>query len=154
VAHAEEPTEPLDESDSIELVLKLEIAKLQLEKLIEEQNAPKTVPDKIVYWAEHFGADVSVSKNIACAESMFIPHAQNPYSSAGGVYQWIDGSWARMSNMYYGYVEDKMNEDRNIELSNWVIATYGTSDWNASKYEGVGGGWMNKPYERGYCKIA
>lgn len=150
-----QPEEQLDASDSIiELTLQLEEARLQLQKLNEEALTPQTVPDKIVYWAKHFGADTSISLNIACAESMFIAHAKNPNSTAGGVYQWLDSSWARMSTKYYGYVEDKMNEDRNIELSNWVIATYGTSDWNASKYSGVGGGWANQPVEQGICKTS
>lgn len=147
IANAQSETEP-DESDSIiELTLKLEEARLQLQKLNEELLTPQTVPDKIVYWAKHFGADTSVSLNIACAESRFVAHAKNPNSSAAGVYQWIDSSWARMSTKYYGYVEDKMNEDRNIELSNWVIATYGTSDWNASKHV-----WSLRPYENGRCQ--
>lgn len=145
----------VDESVSVEeLVKQLEEARLQLEKLNEELNAPKTVQDKIVHYATQFGADTSVSLNIGCAESMFVPYAQNPHSSAGGVFQWLDSSWAHYSVKYYGYVEDKMNEDRNIELSTWVIATYGTSDWNESKYKGVGGGWSQKPVERGICPIA
>lgn len=44
-----------------------------------------------------------------------------------------------------------MDEDRNIELTIWVMRDKGFSDWNASRWSGVGGGWEAKPYERGYC---
>lgn len=147
IASAQSEEKP-DASDSIiELTLQLEEARLQLQKLNEEAQTPRTVPDKIVYWAKHFNTDESVSLNIACAESRFHAKADNPHSTAGGVYQWLDSSWARMSTKYYGYIEDKMNEDRNIELSNWVLATYGTSDWNASKHV-----WSLRPYENGRCR--
>jgi len=123
--------------------LQEEVKKIQWESL--------TVPEKIVVLAEEHSVDTSIALNIGCAESQFVPYAQNPTSSAGGVFQWLDSSWAYNSMKYYGYIEDKMDEDRNIELTIWVMRDRGFSDWNASRWSGVGGGWEAKPYERGYC---
>lgn len=131
----------------------------ELEKRVAELEAELewdslSVQEKIRQLAANNNVDTSLALNIACAESMFHPKAQNPTSSAGGVFQWLDSSWALYSKKYYGYVEEKMNPDRNIELSIWVLRDSGSRDWNASKHEGVGGGWINKPYERGLCPIA
>ncbi len=113
-----------------------------------------SVQEKIYRLTSEEGVDTSLALNIACAESMFHADAQNPTSSAGGVYQWLDSSWALYSNIYYGYIEEKMNEDRNIEMSIWVLRDHGPRDWEASRVTGVGGGWQNKPYERGLCPIS
>jgi hypothetical protein len=150
-ASSEEPIEleTQEEVEDAQQILDITLAKLEELQRLEWESLSNH--DKIVRLAEKHGVNVSLALNIACAESMFIGHAQNPTSSAGGVFQWIDSSWARMTTRYYGYVEEKMNPDKNIEISILVLRDYGSSDWNASKHEGVGGGWSNKPYERGLC---
>lgn len=135
------------------LVLQAYAEELQKE-LDEQQWSSYSVQEKIRRLAVENGVDPSLALNIACAESHFNPNARNPHSTAGGVFQWLNSSWAHNSTKYYGYVEDKMNVDRNIELSIWVLRDRGSADWNASRSSGVGGGWEAKPYENGFCPIA
>ena len=109
--------------------------------------------DKIRFAATSHKVDVSTALNIACSESMFEASAKNKYSSAGGVYQFLDGSWKAYGLKYWGTLEgrDKFDENDNIELAMLVLADTGTRDWNSSKWSGPGGGWGNKPYEKGLC---
>jgi soluble lytic murein transglycosylase-like protein len=100
-----------------------------------------------------YGVDTSLALNIACVESNFDESADNPRSTAEGVYEFLDGTWKHYGNKFWDSLEDKDKFDTrdNVELGVLVIRDYGTSDWNASKYSGFGGGWANKPYEKGLC---
>lgn len=121
--------------------------------LLDELSADLSIPDKIRLQAKKYGVDESTALNIACAESNFIASARNGHSTAGGVYQFLDGTWAHYGIKFWGSLDgrDKLNADDNIELAIRAIALNGTGDWNASKFEGLGGGWSNKPFERGLC---
>lgn len=112
-----------------------------------------TISEKISAAAERYGADKSLALNIACAESIFDPLADNRYSSADGIYQFLDGTWRHYGLKHWGSLDgrSKKNADDNIDLGVWVIATYGTSDWNESKWHGYGGGWSRQPFENGLC---
>ena len=80
-------------------------------------------------------------------------NAQNPNSTASGVFQWLDSSWKNNALKYWGTLEgrDKLNADDSIELSMLVMRDRGTSDWNSSKNSGLGGGWARNPIAQGYC---
>lgn len=125
----------------------------ELLDLVEKLNVKISVEDKIRLYAIKHDVDQSIALNIACAESQFVAHAQNPGSTAGGVYQYLDSTWKSYATRYWGSTEgrSKKDADDNIELTMYVLSKYGTSDWNASKWEGFGGGWMNTPYEKGKC---
>lgn len=112
-----------------------------------------SVADKIRLSAIKHGVDQSLALNIACAESHFNPKARNKNSTAGGVYQFLDGTFASRGKLLWGNLQgrQKLDADDNIELAMSMLATTGTSDWNASKNDGTGGGWSKKPYERGLC---
>lgn len=56
--------------------------------------------------------------------------AQNPTSSAGGVFQFVDSTWEHYSNIY-GFTGNKKDADDNIWLATKVLADYGTEDWEA-----------------------
>lgn len=92
--------------------------------------------EKIIAKAKHFGADPALALAVAHAESCFDPKAKNPKSTAGGIFQYIDGTWK-------GYCEgDKYNEDDNIQCATKMLAEKdGIDHWEASRKEGCGGGW-------------
>lgn len=103
--------------------------------------------------AKAHGVSPSLALNIACAESQFRSKISNANSSAGGVFQFLDGSWSTYAKRYFGTTKgySKYNAADNIELAVLVLKHKGTSDWNASKYTGLGGGWASNPYQNGYC---
>lgn len=102
----------------------------------------------IVAYARHYGADVELSLNVACAESCFMengtpdfnPSAKNPNSSATGVFQFIKSTWAGMCE------GDVLNVHDNVSCGTRILANGGISHWEASREEGFGGGWEKYPY--------
>lgn len=121
--------------------------------MLEDLRHSLTVSDKIRLSAVIHGVDIDTALDVACAESRFDPTVKNPISTASGVYQWLDGSWAYYGTKYWGTLNgrDKLNADDSIELAMLVLRDRGTTDWNASKWEGYGGGWANSPTKKGYC---
>lgn len=67
---------------------------------------------------------------IADAESDFIPWADNPNSTAYGVFQILIGTWHD-----YGCTGDRGNADDNIECARKIYDQSGTRPWNASIHE-------------------
>lgn len=58
-------------------------------------NAPAAIRDTIVAAAERYGVDPAAMLKIAEIESSFQPGAKNPRSSAGGLFQFVDGTAAQ-----------------------------------------------------------
>lgn len=96
---------------------------------------PETTQEKVVRWAEYWGADPALSLAVAHAESCFNPKAKNPNSSAGGVFQYIDSTWASYCK------GDKYNAEDNIKCATKMLAEGGINHWEASRKEGCYGGW-------------
>lgn len=48
------------------------------------------------------------AKQIAWCESRYIPDAKNKHSSAGGLFQFLIGTWIREAR-YFGFPEDPVN---------------------------------------------
>lgn len=132
----------------------LKVQAQNTEQLLHKLTEDLSIADKIRLSARKYKVNESLALNIACAESQFNAKARNPLSTAGGVYQFLDGTWASQGKRLWGTLEgrNKLNADDNIELAMSMISKTGTSDWNASKNDGTGGGWSQKPYERGLCK--
>lgn len=148
-------TKDTDTEEMEELLQTVEDLQKEVEDLKERQEKLEweilSVESKIKHLAEEYGVDESLALNIACVESRFKPKAANPVSTAGGVFQWLDGSWAHYSTHYYGEIRDKWDEDENIRLSMKVLRDFGPGDWEVSRRIGQTGGWERKPYERGFC---
>jgi len=54
--------------------------------------------------APRLGVSTSKALSIAWRESHYQPGAQNPYSSACGVYQFVSGTWSAVVRLYlYGH---------------------------------------------------
>ncbi len=98
--------------------------------------ATPTAPRDIKYYADVYGADYDLAVAIATCESQLEPTAKNPHSTAKGVYQFLDGTWRYYGLKKWGTLDgrDVLNYADNVELGVWVIARFGTKDWNASKH--------------------
>lgn len=78
-----------------------------------------------------------VFEKIAKCESGNIGDAQNSESSAGGRFQFIDGTWEMYGKKYWGeqfQYKNKYDYVDNTELAWYVYTNYGTGDWDASKH--------------------
>ena len=140
-------------SDVIAVPISTPVTATSLDNAMLKLNVDLTIESKIRILAILNNVDEMVALNIACAESMFSATATNTSSTAGGVYQFIDGTWKHYGLKYWGTLKgrDKLNENDNIDLAMLVLSNVGTKDWNASKFSGVGKGWSNNPYEQGLC---
>lgn len=65
---------------------------------------------------------------IAKCESKLKPKAQNPDSTADGVFQIIDGTWKA-----YRCKGDKLNAEDNINCAAKIYKAEGVTAWNASR---------------------
>lgn len=82
-----------------------------------------TVPQMVI---KEFGAP-SIMVRIAMAESTFDPTAKNPYSTASGVYQILNGTWND-----YDCAGDVFDPTDNITCARKIYDKEGTTPWNAS----------------------
>lgn len=72
--------------------------------------------------------DAPIMVHVANAESGFDPAADNPNSTAYGVFQILIGTWND-----YGCTGDRGNATDNIECARKIYDARGTKDWDASK---------------------
>ena len=75
------------------------------------------------YWS-----DAPVMIEIARAESEFSPTADNPNSTAKGLFQILDGTWED-----YGCQGDVLDIQDNLACARLLYEESGTTPWNASK---------------------
>ena len=74
--------------------------------------------------------DAPIMVHIADSESQFIPWADNPNSTAYGVFQILSGTWKD-----YGCEGDRGDPEDNIACARIIYDADGTSPWNASKHK-------------------
>lgn len=68
------------------------------------------IANLIAQTAMQYGFDPNTAKRVAQLESSLNPSAQNPNSSAGGLYQFIDSTWGQ-----YGRGANKMDPQANAD---------------------------------------
>lgn len=84
----------------------------------------------------------SLISAIATCESNNDPKAKNKHSTASGRFQFLKGTWEYYGKKLWGddwIKKDVFSYEDNTELATWVINTYGTHDWDESKFC-----WYNK----------
>lgn len=97
-------------------------------------NSTKQPERTIKYYSQLYGVDYSLAKSIAYCESQYDPTIDNKYSSASGLFQFLDGTWNHYAKLHWGTTKGHSVYDYgdSAELGVWVIAHYGTGDWDAS----------------------
>ena len=65
----------------------------KIDETIKESNRKELVKNTIVSIADQYGVDYSVALSIADCESDFDMYANNPNSTAKGVFQFTDPTW-------------------------------------------------------------
>jgi len=69
-------------------------------------------------------------QNIAMCESSLNIDAKNPYSTASGLFQFIDGTAKWVHKEVYGTeLQNKNDPFVQIEMAKWLYTNYGTSHW-------------------------
>lgn len=109
--------QPVEAKEEIVEVVDCETA---IEALAPKYEAPKTLMRRIMK-----------------AESGNEPTVENKVSTATGCFQWVIGSWRMYGKELWGedfFSKNIYSPKDNVELAAYVIAKYGTSDWNASKH--------------------
>lgn len=73
-----------------------------------EYKEKRSVRDEVIYQAGQYGVEVATALKIAECESGLNATAKNPRSTAKGVYQFIDGTWAyiKATGHQYDYEEN------------------------------------------------
>lgn len=88
--------------------------------------------EQVVTWKETFAELPADLQAVAVCESNLIPDAKNPYSSASGLFQFINGTYAWVWSEVYGTPVDysKKNDPFiQIELATWLYENHGLSHW-------------------------
>lgn len=80
-------------------------------------------------YQEDIADSIPLLERIIVCESGWKPEAQNSISSAGGLFQFLDSTWARYANEGW----EKYNPQNNIDAGIKLFKAKGTSPWLASK---------------------
>lgn len=114
--------------------------------VVADTQSKLEVKQLIIDWSNRFGIDPTVPQKIAYCESGFNVLSQNKVSSAGGVFQFLDGTWIATVNQIIksdpalaaelGLKADlsQKKTSLNAVVGVWKIANGGISAWNASKH--------------------
>ena len=88
--------------------------------------------DTIYAVAKEYGVDGTTMSNIIFCESGYDPYARNNSSSAQGLAQFIDSTWALTPQGKKG--QNRLDPVTSITAMAWLIKTQGTHHWNASRH--------------------
>jgi soluble lytic murein transglycosylase-like protein len=96
------------------------------------QTSPSIWEEVIREEAQKEGVDQDLLVSIARCESGFHPSVHNATSTASGLYQFLDSTWASQSAKY-GITTQKDDPYGQIELAVKMIRDGGLSHWKASQ---------------------
>lgn len=97
---------------------------------IEPRTVKEIVQHEIIYETLEQGGNPHNTLAVARCESGFKPGAQNPASSAAGVYQFINGTWASTPSGKRGL--DQTDYKANIKEGVRLLTSGQESHWYAS----------------------
>ena len=116
-------------------VSRSEISEVHAEEKQEEvatttPAVPPTVKELISKYALHYGVSEAKAMAIADCESKFDPMADNPHSTASGVFQFLRGTWATTLEGKEGV--DVFEAEPNIRAGVRMLSQVGAKPWRAS----------------------
>ena len=90
----------------------------------------------IRHWSDKYDVDSKLAIAIATCESDLNPRARSPFSTAKGLFQFIDGSWKYYGLMKWGTLKGKsvLDYEDNAELAVWVMSEFSTKPWDSSRH--------------------
>lgn len=97
-------------------------------------SSPFDAKEFIKITANKYGFPEHLALKVAKCESGFDPNAKNPKSTAEGIYQFIDSTWAKtLRDMGLPKTTSKYDPKANIEAGIWLMKHEGTQHWQESK---------------------
>jgi soluble lytic murein transglycosylase-like protein len=98
------------------------------------ESEPMTVESSITFYAEEYGVDEQLARDIIYCESRFLEDARN-YDAVVGE----DVGLFQLNSYYWQYVMaekgwDIYNTKDNIEAGMWLLSVEGSTPWNWSKF--------------------
>jgi peptidoglycan hydrolase CwlO-like protein len=81
------------------------------------------------YFSPQGQETVDVAMCVAQAESGFDPHAENPYTGAAGVYQFIPSTWESLSEAAGWGGSSVFDAEANVAVAAWTVDTSGWGHW-------------------------
>ncbi len=108
---------------------------LEMMGVPEDLTHTEPTPEELVEeYSLKYGVDPNLAKAIIKCESNWMREVPNPYSSASGFFQFIDGTWtATMKRMGLSPDTDKHDPYISLEAGVWLLSQDGTRHWNASR---------------------
>lgn len=90
--------------------------------------------ERITYFSEKYGVEPSLAIAIARCESGFVATAKNPSSSASGMFQFINSTWASTMNRM-GLPTDTPKTDPVLGTMAgvWLLSVDGVVHWEESR---------------------
>lgn len=96
------------------------------------QESKASLQEMVRATALKWGVDPALMARIVNCESGFKPNVKNTQSTASGIMQFLDGTYASYTKKY-GITAPKSDPVAQVELAVRMIADGGLSHWNASK---------------------
>ena len=91
------------------------------------------IEDMVISKAKEFNIDSELFLRIAICESGLKTNAQNPRSTASGLFQFLNSTFFNYAKAYELPIDDKNDPEVQAELAARMIADGGLSHWNESR---------------------